>query len=102
MKLTLAATAFAFLAAANAPLAQTAGPSPLPPQAPIQPPEDKPYPGTIRLAVDATDLAHHIFRAHETIPVAKSGAMTLLYPEWLPGHHSPGGPVAMFSGLTLH
>jgi len=101
MKLVLAATAFAFLAATTA-LAQSTGPSPLPPQAPIPAPEDKPYPGTIHLAVDATDLAHHIFRAHETIPVAKSGPMILFYPEWLPGHHSPGGPIAMFSGLIIH
>src|ERR1700761_8724064 len=100
MKLSLAVSALP--AATTASLAQTAGPTPLPPQAPIQPPEDKPYPGTIRLAVDATDLAHHIFRPHETTPAASSGPMILFYPEWLPGHHSPGGPISMFSGLIIH
>jgi predicted metalloprotease with PDZ domain len=75
---------------------------PLPPAPPIPAPKDVAYPGTIKLSVDATDLPHHIFRAHESIPVAQSGAMTLLYPQWLPGHHSPGGPIAMFSGLIIH
>jgi predicted metalloprotease with PDZ domain len=28
--------------------------------------------------------------------------MTLLYPQWLPGHHSPGGPISMLSGLIIH
>jgi predicted metalloprotease with PDZ domain len=28
--------------------------------------------------------------------------MTLFYPQWLPGHHSPGGPISMFSGLIIH
>ncbi len=28
--------------------------------------------------------------------------MTLLYPQWLPGHHSPGSPISMFSGLIIH
>ena len=79
-----------------------AQPTPFPSAPPIEEPKDIPYPGMITLAVDATDLAHHIFRAHETIPVTKSGPMTLLYPQWLPGHHSPGGPIAMFSGLIIH
>ena len=27
--------------------------------------------------------------------------MTLLYPQWIPGDHSPSGPVAMLAGLKL-
>ena len=27
--------------------------------------------------------------------------MTLLYPKWIPGDHSPTGPIAMLAGLTL-
>jgi predicted metalloprotease with PDZ domain len=88
---------------ASVAFAQSSGPTPLPPAPAIPEPKDVPYPGgPITLSVDATDLAHHVFRAHETIPVAKSGAMTLLYPQWLPGHHSPDGPIAMLSGLVIH
>lgn len=64
-------------------------------------PQDVPYPGVISLSVDATDLAHHIFHARERIPVAGPGPLTLLYPQWLPGHHSPTGPLEMFAGLTI-
>ena len=48
------------------------------------PPVDVDYPGTIRLSVDATDIAHRIMRVHEEIPVAP-GPLTLLFPQWLPG-----------------
>ena len=44
----------------------------------IPAPRDTPYaPGTIRLEVDATNLAQRIFRIRETIPV-QPGALTLL------------------------
>ncbi|MEP6939098.1 MAG: peptidase M61 [Rudaea sp.] len=64
------------------------------------PPQDKPYLGTIVLQVDASDTAQGIFRVHETIP-ATAGALTLLYPQWIPGDHSPSGPIAMLGGLML-
>ena len=67
---------------------------------PIPAPADKPYPGVIKLAVDATDLDRHIFQVRETIPVT-SGPMTLLFPQWLPGNHSPSGPVANLAGLII-
>lgn len=66
----------------------------------VPPPQDTPYPGTVTLHVDANDTAQGIFRVHETIPV-KSGALTLLYPQWIPGDHSPTGPIAMLAGLKL-
>jgi hypothetical protein len=66
----------------------------------VPPPQDTPYPGTITLHVDASDTAQGIFRVHETIPV-KAGALTLLYPQWIPGDHSPTGPIAMLAGLKL-
>ena len=72
---------------------------PMPP--PIPAPQDVAYPGTIRLAVDATDTAHGIFRVHETIPVAHPGPMVLLYPKWLPGTHSPTGTLDKFAGLSV-
>src|SRR6476620_2612700 len=64
-------------------------------------PQDTPYaPGTITLQVDATDLGQRIFRVRETIPVA-AGALTLLYPQWLPGNHSPSGPIDKLAGLRI-
>ncbi|MFK2879416.1 M61 family metallopeptidase [Rhodanobacter hydrolyticus] len=63
-------------------------------------PQDTPYPGTIAIHVDASDTRQGIFRVHETIPV-QAGKLTLLYPEWIPGNHSPSGPVAMLAGLKL-
>jgi len=66
----------------------------------IPPPADTPYAGTLKLHVDATDLDHRIFRAHEEIP-AKPGALTLLYPQWLPGNHAPRGPIDKLAGLVI-
>lgn len=36
-----------------------------------------------------------------TIPVADHGPMTLLYPKWMPGYHSPQNPVELFAGLEI-
>jgi predicted metalloprotease with PDZ domain len=79
-----------------------AGPSPWPMPPAIPAPRDVAYPGTIKLAVDATDLTHGIFRVHETIPVAHAGDVVLLYPQWLPGNHSPSGTIDKLAGLTIH
>ena len=68
--------------------------------APIPAPQDTPYPGIIKLAVDASDTAQGIFRARATIPVAP-GALTLLYPKWIPGFHEPAGPIAKLAGLKM-
>jgi predicted metalloprotease with PDZ domain len=69
--------------------AQSAPPQPAAATAPVPSPRDQPYPGTIELAVDASNIAQDIFTVHETIPVARGAALTLLYPEWRPGNHSP-------------
>ncbi|WCE02564.1 peptidase M61 [Pseudoxanthomonas sp. JBR18] len=69
-------------------------------QADVPAPRDVAYPGTVALHVDAGDTRQGIFRVHETVP-AKSGPMTLLYPSWIPGDHSPSGPVAMMAGLKI-
>ncbi len=76
-------------------------PQPAPPARPIAEPHDLPYPGTLRLAVDATDLPHAIFAVHETLPVSGAGPLTLLYPKWLPGNHSPTGPIDKLAGLMI-
>ncbi len=75
-------------------------PQPVVPPLTIPLPADKPYPGTMQLRVDATDVARGIFRVRQTIPVAKAGKLTLLYPEWLPGKHAPRGAVAEMAGFT--
>ncbi len=69
-------------------------------QAQTAPPQDVAYPGTIKLQVDATDLSHRIFRIRETIPV-QAGPLTLLYPRWLPGNHSPTGPIDKIAGIVI-
>jgi predicted metalloprotease with PDZ domain len=67
---------------------------------PVPAPQDRPYPGTLKLHVDASDTRQGIFRVREVIPV-RSGRMFLLYPKWIPGHHSPTGPIDKFAGLVV-
>ena len=73
-------------------------PAPLPP--PIAAPVDAPYVGTITLSVDASNVNDRIFTVHETIPV-KGKEVTLLYPVWIPGTHSPSNPVIQMAGLVI-
>jgi predicted metalloprotease with PDZ domain len=76
-------------------------PQPVAPAAPIAVPKDVAYPGALDIKVNATDLTRHIFKIEETVPVASAGAMTLLYPNWLPGVHAPGGPIQKFAALKI-
>ena len=71
-----------------------------PARADVPVPVDQPYPGTIVLNVDATDLSQQIFRMHMTIPV-QPGPLTLLYPQWLPANHGPNGPITQLAGLKF-
>ncbi|MGH8278545.1 MAG: peptidase M61, partial [Gammaproteobacteria bacterium] len=66
----------------------------------IPAPRDVDYPGTLKIEVDASDTTQGIFRVHETLPVA-AGPLVLLYPKWIPGYHSPGGPIAKLAGLKI-
>jgi predicted metalloprotease with PDZ domain len=72
----------------------------LPARAEVPPPLDQPYPGTIVLKVDATNLSQQIFRMKMSIPV-KPGPLTMLYPQWLPGNHGPSGPLTQLAGLKF-
>jgi len=63
-------------------------------------PVDQPYQGTLGLIVDLTDAPKNIYHVHETIPVA-SGPLTLFYPKWIPGEHSPTGPIQNVAGVTI-
>jgi predicted metalloprotease with PDZ domain len=78
----------------------TSKPTALPIVDTIPPAKDVPYPGTILLAVDASDTARRILHISETIPVT-SGPLTLLYPAWLPGAHAPQGEIDKIAGLTI-
>ena len=50
--------------------------------------------------VDARDAPRGIERVHLVLPV-KPGKLTLLYPKWLPGEHSPDGPIGGISALKF-
>lgn len=52
------------------------------------------------LDLDASEAPRGIERAHLVLPV-KPGALTLLYPEWLPGEHAPDGPIGSLSGIKF-
>src|SRR6185437_112730 len=79
---------------------KTAGPQPAPLPAAIPAPVDQPYPGGISLAVDLTDVNHRVLNVRETIPV-KPGKLILLYPQWLPGTHSPSNRITDLAGLVI-
>jgi predicted metalloprotease with PDZ domain len=73
-----------------------------PPTPPIGDPQNIPYAaGTIKVAVDATDLDHRIFKIHETVPVDKAGDFVMMVPKWLPGHHSPGSDLTKIAGVIF-
>ena len=54
----------------------------------------------IRIEVDATDAPRRIWHAKLSIP-AQPGALTLVYPKWIPGEHSPTGPITDLTGLRM-
>lgn len=54
----------------------------------------------IQIEIDATDIARRIVHIHEEIPAFKKG-MTLNYPKWLPGVHSPAGDISRVAGLQV-
>ena len=81
--------------------AQNSAPQPVPIVDTIPEARDMAYPGTMLLDIDATDTQRGIFRVRQTIPVAKSGHMVLLYPKWLQGKHGPRGEIEKLTGLQI-
>jgi predicted metalloprotease with PDZ domain len=63
-------------------------------------PQNTAYPGTISIEVDLTDLDRKIMPVRQTLPV-QPGPLTLLYPRWIPGTHSPTGSVSRMAGLQI-
>jgi predicted metalloprotease with PDZ domain len=62
--------------------------------------EATPYPGTIVLRVDATDLDHKVLQVRQTLP-AKPGPLQLYFPRWIPGTHAPSGDVTQLAGVKI-
>ena len=54
----------------------------------------------IKLEVDATEAPRGILHAQLHIP-ASPGKLTLFYPKWIPGEHSPSGPIKDLTGLKF-
>ena len=52
------------------------------------------------LEVDATDAPRCLLHAKLHIPAAP-GKLTLFYPRWIPGEHSPTGPINDLTGLQF-
>jgi predicted metalloprotease with PDZ domain len=57
-------------------------------------------PAAVKLDVDATDAPRNLLHARLHIPAAP-GNLTLYYPKWIPGEHSPTGPVNDMTGLEF-
>lgn len=53
-----------------------------------------------RLDVDLREAPRHIFHVTLTLHVAP-GPLTLVYPKWIPGEHSPIGPIVDLVGLKI-
>src|SRR5277367_88190 len=55
---------------------------------------------TVTIFVDATTAPRKIFHASLKIP-ASAGDFVLYYPKWIPGEHTPDGPVIDLAGLKF-
>jgi predicted metalloprotease with PDZ domain len=62
---------------------------------------DVPFPGTVQLTVDATDVTRGIFRIRENVPVTAAGDLVMLYPKWVPGGHSPRNDIKNVTGIKF-
>jgi predicted metalloprotease with PDZ domain len=64
------------------------------------PPAQSRVTGTITLALDARETPRKLLHARETFNVT-AGALTLVYPKWLPGEHAPDGAIDDVAGLRF-
>ncbi|PXV55439.1 Predicted metalloprotease, contains C-terminal PDZ domain [Dyella jiangningensis] len=56
--------------------------------------------GIVALTVRLPDPSQKLLYVHETMPVTP-GPLTLYYPKWIPGDHSPDGPIELLMGLQF-
>ena len=54
----------------------------------------------IQITADLSEAPRKLFHAEIDIPVA-AGPLALTTPQWIPGHHAPGGPVADITGVVF-
>ena len=54
----------------------------------------------IEITADLTDAGRKLFHAEIDFPVT-AGPLTLVSPEWIPGHHMPSGPAAAITGVVF-
>ncbi|MFZ0498604.1 MAG: hypothetical protein WAU49_12180 [Steroidobacteraceae bacterium] len=57
-------------------------------------------PGPVLLTVELPHPSQRILDVDEVMP-AKPGPLTLYYPKWLPGDHSPDGPIGDMMGVEI-
>jgi predicted metalloprotease with PDZ domain len=57
-------------------------------------------PVVIKMDVDATEAARNILHTTIRVPV-KPGPFSFFYPKWIPGEHSPTGPINDIVGLRV-
>lgn len=55
----------------------------------------------VKLEVDLREAARRIYHAKMEFAV-KPGAFTLVYPKWIPGEHSPSGPIVDVTGVKFY
>jgi predicted metalloprotease with PDZ domain len=53
---------------------------------------------SVKLEVDLRDAPRRIYHSKMEFPVTP-GPFTLVYPKWIPGEHSPNGPIVDLTGL---
>src|SRR5579885_2962305 len=76
-------------------------PQPVPMPAAIPAPVDQPYVGPVQLDVDLTNVNDRVAHVREAIPVPPNTRdLVLLYPQWIPGAHSPVGPISRIAGVV--
>ncbi|MBS0556346.1 MAG: M61 family metallopeptidase [Proteobacteria bacterium] len=69
--------------------------------APVMADESAPVkPGTVALTVSLPNPGQKLLFVDEVMPVTP-GPLTLLYPKWIPGDHSPDGPIDAMMGLQV-
>ncbi|RPH38248.1 M61 family peptidase, partial [bacterium] len=54
----------------------------------------------IKVRVDARDAPRGIFHADLQLPCT-AGPLTVVYPKWIPGEHSPTGPIMQLVGVKF-
>lgn len=54
----------------------------------------------IEITADLSDAPRKVFHADMDFPVSP-GPITLISPEWIPGHHMPSGPASAIAGVVF-